>query len=110
MLRKFRNHHQKSLDETHLAALFLFFLKFFLDFENYNIQENAQQKIDTMQRDASRRDVFGRGLKIFVARRGGFIINFEKSHFCQFSGIWSTQFNDYRKLLCRALQETQNSE
>ena len=81
MLRKFRNHRRKSLDETHIAASCLFFFEFFLDFENYNIQENAQQKIDTMQRDASRRDVFGRGLKIFVARRGGFKINFAKSQF-----------------------------
>ena len=39
-----------------------------------------------MPRDASRRDVFGRGLKIFVARRGGFIINFEESHFLPIFG------------------------
>ena len=29
-----------------------------------------------MQRDASRREIFGGGFGIFVARRGGFIINF----------------------------------
>ena len=63
-----------------------FFSNIFLDFENYNIRENAQQKIDPMPRDAPRRDVFGRGLKNFVAHRGGFIINFEKSHFLPIFG------------------------
>ena len=29
-----------------------------------------------MQRDASRREIFGGGFGIFVARRGGFKINF----------------------------------
>ena len=49
-----------------------FFLKNSLHVENFNSRGKRRQKIDTMPQFAPRRDVFGRGLGIFVARRGGF--------------------------------------
>ena len=55
----------------------LFFSKKFLDVENLKNRGKHGEKIGTMPRDAPRREVFGRGLGLFIVRRGGFKINFE---------------------------------
>ena len=54
----------------------IFFLKIFPMLKIITSGE-MHKKIYQMPRDAPRRDVFARGLGIFVARRGGFIIDFE---------------------------------
>ena len=58
-----------------------FYSNIFLDVGNAKNRGNSSEKIVQMPRDAPRRDVFGHGLEIFVAHRGGFKIDFELVHF-----------------------------
>ena len=54
----------------------LFFVGHFLGCYNFQNPKKKSKKIDKMQQDASRREIFGGSFGIFVARRGGFQINF----------------------------------